>query len=85
MTVEKAMEVIDPDNGLVVPDTGGARHARLLAYFALRSKRPTKVSLNNEKRALMCKRCENTEYLFNQSGERNRYCGYCGQALDWRE
>lgn len=30
-----------------------------------------------------CPRCYKTFSLMNMLNERNRYCGNCGQALDW--
>ena len=30
-----------------------------------------------------CACCGSGEYLFNEDGNYNRYCGNCGQAIDW--
>lgn len=30
-----------------------------------------------------CAYCGCGEYLFNEDGRHNRYCGNCGQAIDW--
>ncbi len=30
-----------------------------------------------------CPRCGSGEYLHNEDGNRNDYCGQCGCALDW--
>ena len=30
-----------------------------------------------------CAYCGSGEYLFNEDGGHNRYCGNCGQAIDW--
>lgn len=32
---------------------------------------------------LYCQRCKSGEYLHNEDGARNNYCGQCGQAIDW--
>ena len=32
-----------------------------------------------------CARCGSGEYLLNEDGNRNRFCGQCGQAMDWSE
>ena len=30
-----------------------------------------------------CPRCKSAEYLHNEDGNRNDYCGQCGCAIDW--
>lgn len=32
-----------------------------------------------------CANCGSGEYLTNWDGNRNDYCGQCGQKIDWRE
>ena len=32
-----------------------------------------------------CPRCGSGEYLTNEDGNKNAFCGQCGQALDWDE
>mgnify|MGYP000245578623 FL=1 len=32
---------------------------------------------------LACPCCGSGEYLENEDGNENRYCGQCGQRLDW--
>lgn len=32
---------------------------------------------------LACVRCGSGEYLVNWDGNRNAYCGQCGQKIDW--
>jgi len=32
---------------------------------------------------LACLTCGSGEYLYNEDGNRNRYCGQCGQRIDW--
>lgn len=34
---------------------------------------------------LACPCCGSGEYLYNEDGHRNKYCGQCGQAIDWEE
>lgn len=34
---------------------------------------------------LACPRCGSSEYLTNEDGNKNCFCGQCGQALDWTE
>lgn len=30
-----------------------------------------------------CAGCGSGEYLLNEDGNRNQFCGQCGQAIDW--
>lgn len=32
---------------------------------------------------LACPRCGSGEYLHNEDGNEQNYCGQCGQAIDW--
>lgn len=32
-----------------------------------------------------CPHCGSRDYLKNEDGNRNKFCGQCGKALDWEE
>ena len=32
---------------------------------------------------MYCQKCGSGEYLYNEDGNRNNYCGQCGQCIDW--
>ena len=34
---------------------------------------------------LACPNCGSGEYLHNEDGNRNRFCGQCGKAIAWNE
>lgn len=34
---------------------------------------------------LACQNCKSGEYLYNEDGNRNSFCGQCGKAIDWGE
>lgn len=38
-----------------------------------------------EKCIISCQCCGSGEYLFNEDGNRNGYCGNCGARIDWPE
>lgn len=38
---------------------------------------------DGDKSIYACACCGSGEYLFNEDGNYNRYCGNCGQAIDW--
>lgn len=34
---------------------------------------------------LACSNCGSGEYLHNEDGNQNAYCGQCGQVIEWKE
>lgn len=38
---------------------------------------------DGDKNILACWRCGSGEYLHNEDGNRNEFCGQCGQRIDW--
>ena len=40
---------------------------------------------DGDKYILACPRCGSGEYLHNEDGNQNEYCGQCGQKLEWGE
>lgn len=44
---------------------------------------PLSPNLDEYKNILACPSCGSGEYLFNEDGLTNTYCGQCGQAIDW--
>lgn len=48
---------------------------------SLRTPMPPHPDGNTE--ILACPTCGSGEYLYNEDGNRNRYCGQCGQRIDW--
>ena len=66
-------------NGVVLP--------RLNAYEALEKlvERDTPKKIEYENNGIpYCAVCERS-YLRDVRGNQNRFCGYCGQRLDWEE
>lgn len=39
----------------------------------------------DEEDILACQRCGSGEYLYNEDGNKNNYCGQCGQKLVWQQ
>jgi ribosomal protein S27AE len=37
------------------------------------------------KKLICCPMCGSGEYLTNKDGNRNHFCGQCGQAIEWGE
>lgn len=40
---------------------------------------------DEEEGILSCQRCGSGEYLYNEDGNKNNYCGQCGQKLVWQQ
>ena len=38
-----------------------------------------------EEGIIACQYCGSGEYLYNEDGNRNSYCGQCGSKIDWPE
>ena len=38
-----------------------------------------------EEGIIACQCCDSGEYLYNEDGNRNCYCGNCGARIDWPE
>ena len=55
----------------------------LLAYFDGGKEKPVPPCEENEPEILFCGICKSGEYLHNEDGARNTYCGQCGHKIDW--
>jgi len=56
--------------------------------ISLDGKKSRLKMINNpfaEKGIIACQCCGSGEYLFNEDGNRNGYCGNCGARIDWPE
>lgn len=59
--------------------------ARNLAIYALRKQIPQSPHPDGDIHILACPNCGSGEYLHNEDGNLQQYCGQCGQAIDWEE
>lgn len=48
------------------------------------SRRPSPYP-DGDENVLACQNCKSGEYLYNEDGNRNSFCGQCGKAIDWGE
>ena len=55
-----------------------------VAISALEKQIPKKLRVDDEG-WLCCPKCDETFFLHNRTGEKNKKCGICGQALDWSD
>lgn len=47
--------------------------------------KPVPPCEEGEPDVLFCGVCLSGEYLYNEDGNRNRYCGRCGYRIDWAQ
>ena len=57
-------------------------HSRIVS--ALKKQIPKKLRVDDEG-WLCCPNCDETFKLHDQFRKRNKYCGECGQAIDWSD
>lgn len=85
MTPQEAINIIEDvtwqDNGR---HYGKIAPAREIAISALEKQMPKKLDGKDEDDLVCgCHKCGEINALWKMNGDRNRYCGNCGQALDW--
>ena len=45
---------------------------------------PLRPYPDGDKSIMACPRCGSGEYLHNEDGNEQNFCGQCGQAIEWR-
>ena len=86
MTIERAVEILDPESKERFYGESGKREAfeaMKMGKEALGKqikKSPHPYWTGN---SAACPYCASAQYLYNEDGRRNKYCGSCGQAIDW--
>ena len=45
---------------------------------------PLRPYPDGDKNIMACPRCGSGEYLHNEDGNEQNFCGQCGQAIEWR-
>ena len=57
-----------------------------IAISALEKRIPKKIDGKDEDDLVCgCHRCGEVNALWKMNGDRNNYCGNCGQAIDWSD
>lgn len=52
-------------------------------HAVLMMRMPRSPHPDGDEHILACPNCGSGEYLLNQDGAENAYCGKCGQAIEW--
>lgn len=66
-------------------DTPRTRAACNVAQGALYLQMKASPYHDGDENVLACQNCKSGEYLYNEDGNRNSFCGQCGKAIDWGE
>lgn len=88
MTVERAAEIMDPKSKEKFYGESGKQEvleAMRLAKLALEKRIKKTVHPFRTGNSAACPYCASAQFLYSKDGRRNRYCGECGQMLDWED
>lgn len=84
MKISEAMQILDPECGEKEKDPEKISIAQRMGAVALEKRLPQLPYPDGDRFILACPCCGSGEYLVNWDGNRNTYCGQCGQKIDWR-
>ena len=85
MTIERAIEILDPAHREHYESIDPVNDACRIGMEALQLRIPRSPYPDGDKSILACANCGSGEYLYNEDGVENTFCGQCGQAIDWSE
>ena len=85
MTIERAIEILDPKHREYYETIDPVEEACCIGINALQLKILRSPYPDGDKDILACPNCGSGEYLYNEDGAENSFCGQCGQAIDWSE
>ena len=93
MEIARAREILDPEHREQLNKEPERREAYeslepvneacRMGAEALRRRVPESPYPDGDAGVMACPSCGSGEYLHNEDGNRCRFCGQCGQAIDW--
>ena len=83
MEIERAFEILDPLHREHYESIEPVNEACRLARVALYKQMKVKPYPDGDRGIVACPNCKSGEYLYNEDGNRNEYCGQCGKRIDW--
>ena len=83
MENERAIEILDPEHREPYESLEPINEACRMGVEALRRRVPESPYPDGDAGVMACPSCGSGEYLHNEDGNRCRFCGQCGQAIDW--
>lgn len=82
MTLEQAIEILDPKNPYY-KNSNTVQRARYMGMVALELRVPKKVGNRNLLKLCQCPNCGHSYYYEDLKEPFDDFCSNCGQALDW--
>ena len=76
-------EILDPLHREHYESIEPVNEACRLARVALYKQMKGKPYPDGDRGIVACPNCKSGEYLYNEDGNRNEYCGQCGKRIDW--
>lgn len=83
MKIERAIEILDPEHREKYESMEPVNEACRMGMVALQLMIPRTPHPDGDEHLLACPCCGSGEYLHNEDGSEQRFCGQCGQAIDW--
>lgn len=83
MSIERAVEILDPTHRERYESIEPVNEACRMGRDALRLRIPKSPYQDALRDTLECPICGSGEYLHNEDGNKNKFCGQCGQAITW--
>ena len=85
MTNERAAEILNPTHYEDYDSLETVQEACRMGMVALKMQIPEVPLAPGAIFDFTCPHCGSRDYLKNEDGNRNKFCGQCGKALDWEE
>ena len=85
MSIERAFEILDPTHRERYESLEPVNEACRMGRAALFLQMKESPYPDGDEGVLACPNCGSGEYLHNEDGNRNRFCGQCGKAIAWNE
>ena len=83
MKIGRAAEILDPEHREQYESLEPVNEACRMGMEALRRLEPRPPHPDEDEHLLACPHCGSGEYLYNEDGNEQRFCGQCGQAIEW--
>lgn len=85
MTKERAAEILDPNHRERYESIEPVNEACRMGRDAILRTIPASPFPDGDPAIFACANCGSGEYLHNHDGAQMKFCGQCGQAIDWGE
>lgn len=83
MEIERARKILDSEHRERYGNIEPVNEACRMGRAALGKMVPLSPHPDGDKHIEACPGCGSREYLYNDDGNRNEFCGQCGQTIKW--